>query len=104
MEASLQPEGGLGQGSHSGWGVDVDHSQGELGGDLLVLREREIKLYPNSTVLTLALCMVKRSTPRLSIWRLDMRDRTLNEMETGFLRQVKSEDLHLVLVLLQRLL
>ena len=33
-----------------------------------------------------------------------MRDRTLNEMETGFLRQVKSEDLHLVLVLLQRLL
>ena len=41
MEASLEPEGGLGQGSHPGRGVDVDHSQGELGGDLLVLRERE---------------------------------------------------------------
>ena len=42
MEASLQPEGGLGQGSHAGRGVDVDHSQGELGGDLLVLIDQTL--------------------------------------------------------------
>ena len=38
VESSLQTEGGLGQGRHAGRGVDVDHSQRELGRDLLVLR------------------------------------------------------------------
>ena len=55
-------------------------------------------------MVTLALCMVNRSRPRLSTWRLDMRDITLKEMDTGFLRHWKSEDLHLVLVLLHLLL
>ena len=87
MEPSLETEGGLGQGSHSRRGVDADQVQAELGGDLFVLRDQTFTLPTAlSTNLTLALCIVKRSTPRLSICRLDMRDITLNEMETGFLK------------------
>ena len=86
VEPGLQTEGGLGQRSHSGLGVDAGHSQAELGGDLLVLRDQTFTSPAEPTNLTLALCIVKRSTPRLSICRLDMRDITLNEMETGFLK------------------
>ena len=68
----------------------------------------------------MALCIVNRSSPRLSTCSCEIREITLKEMETGFLeenlytktplpgwadlRHVKSDDLHLVLVLLHLLL
>ena len=77
-------------------------------------------MYPQLLVLapTLALCMVKRSTPVPTTLMLDTRDMKLKEIDTykdrislelmlrsltGFLRQAKSVDLQRREILLQRL-
>ena len=77
MEASLEPEGGLGQGSHPGRGVDVDHSQGELGGDLLVLRERQ----------TLPSRLNQLSRPHLGALHCEEIHSTSVNLEVGYERQ-----------------
>jgi len=52
----------------------------------------------------LALCIVNRSIPLPPTCRLEIRDIKLKEIDTGFLRQTKSVDLHLLEVLLHLLL
>ena len=86
MEASLESEGRLVQLPDPGPRAHPLDGERELGGDLLVLREHFINISP-TPLLTLALCIVNKSSPRLSTCSCEIKEITLKEMETGFLEE-----------------
>merc|ERR1719319_1057929 len=82
------PEGVLGAGSDPRSCPHTPQPQGELGRHLLILGGWEWRAP------TLALCMVKRSTPVPVTLMLETSDRKLKEMVTGLRRHAKSVERH----------